>query len=178
MSNIITRSRELFLTEGIFLIIVGLFMIFISQAATVFFSFLLSIGLVFIGIYKTVNSIVARRELSAPFISIMSGVLLTVIGLYLVFHPIFNTIILTVAAALYFLIESVSSFANAISSKGFRQIFWVDLFSGLVQLFLAIMIIIGLPSTAFWILGLLIGINFVFSGVTRISDYLYYKDFI
>lgn len=177
MSNIISKTRDFLLTEGIFLIVVGLFMIFMSQASTFFISFLLSIGLFFVGLYRIINSIVTRKNIPAPFLSIMSGIMLAIIGLYLIFHPLFNTLVLTVAAALYFVIESINSFSSAISSKGFKQIFWVGLFSGIVQLILAVIILLGLPFTALWILGLLIGVNFVFSGVTCISGYFYSKDY-
>ena len=87
----------------------------------------------------------------------------------------FNTLVLTVAAALYFLLESVTSFSTAVSVKGFKQIFWVALFTGVVQLFLSIVILAGLPYTALWFIGMLIGINFIFAGIKNISDYSYLK---
>lgn len=176
MANIIKRSRDFLLTEGIFLILIGLFMIYMSQVTTFFFAFLLSIGLFFIGIYRTVNSIITRRDIPNPFLAIMSGILLALTGLYLILHPVFNTIVLTVAAAMFFIIESVNSFSVAILSKGFKQIFWAALLTGIVQVAMAMIIILGLPYTALWLIGLLIGISFVFSGVTAISVYSYSKE--
>ncbi len=38
------------------------------------------------------------------------------------------------------------------------------LFSGLIDLILAAMILIGLPGTAAWAIGLLVGINMIFGG--------------
>jgi uncharacterized membrane protein HdeD (DUF308 family) len=160
MTDIIKRSGEVLLSEGLFLIIVGAIMIYLSQTTTVVLAFLLSIGLVFIGIYRIINSIIARKEITSPFLSAMAGSLLVIIGLYLIFHPLFNALVLTIGSVIYFLIESVSSFSTAISSKGFKQIFWVSLFSGVVQLLLAIVILFGLPFTALWFLGMILGINF------------------
>ncbi len=175
MANVIKRSGDILLSEGIFLIITGLLMIYLSQTTTIILAFLLSAGLVFIGIYRIINSIIIRKEIASPFLSVMSGLLLFIIGLYLVFHPVFNTIVLTVAAAIYFLLESVSSFSAAISARGFKQIFWVSLFTGLVQLLLAVVILLGLPFTAIWFLGMLLGINFIFTGAASISGYYYLK---
>lgn len=176
MSNIIKHAKDFLLTEGIFLILIGLFMIYMCQSTTLILSFMLSIGLFFVGLYRTVNSFILRKELHNPFISIMSAILLTLIGLYLIFHPLFNTLVLTIAVALFFIIESVNSFSAAIEAKGFKQVFWVSLFSGIIQLVLASIILLGLPYTALWLLGLLIGVNFVFSGTTAIAGYVYSKD--
>jgi uncharacterized membrane protein HdeD (DUF308 family) len=43
------------------------------------------------------------------------------------------------------------------------------LFSGIVDLILAAMIFTGLPNTAAWAIGLLVGINLVFGGSTLIT---------
>jgi uncharacterized membrane protein HdeD (DUF308 family) len=43
------------------------------------------------------------------------------------------------------------------------------LVSGIVDLVLAVMIIAGLPSTAVWAVGLLVGINMVFGGMALIG---------
>jgi uncharacterized membrane protein HdeD (DUF308 family) len=43
------------------------------------------------------------------------------------------------------------------------------LVSGVVDLALAVMIIAGLPSTAAWAIGLLVGINMVFGGTALIA---------
>lgn len=178
MFNVIKKSGDILLSEGIFLILIGLVMVYLSQSMTVILAFLLSIGLSFIGLYKIINSVIARKEIASPFLSIMSGFLLLIIGLYLVFHPLFNTLLLTVAIALYFLLESISSFSTAVSVKGFKQIFWVALFTGVVQLLLSIVIFIGLPYTALWFIGMLIGINFIFAGIKFISDYSYLKQLL
>lgn len=178
MLNVIKRTGDILLSEGIFLIIIGAIMLYLSQSTTIILAFLLSIGLSFIGIYRIINSVIARKEIASPFLSIMSGLLLLVIGLYLVFHPLFNTLVLTVAAALYFLLESISSFSTAVTVKGFKQIFWVALFTGIVQLLLSIIILIGLPYCALWFVGMLVGINFIFAGIKNISDYSYLKQLL
>lgn len=178
MTNIVKHSGDILLSEGIFLIIMGILMVYLSQTTTVILAFLLSIGLVFIGVYRIINSIIIRKEIASPILSVMSGLFLLLIGLYLVFHPLFNTLFLTIAAAIYFMLESISSFSSAISTKGFKQVFWVSLFTGIVQLLLSIAILFGLPYTALWFVGMLLGINFIFAGITSISGYSYLKQIV
>jgi uncharacterized membrane protein HdeD (DUF308 family) len=43
------------------------------------------------------------------------------------------------------------------------------LMSGLIDLVLAVMIFAGLPSTASWAVGLLVGINMIFGGTALIA---------
>jgi uncharacterized membrane protein HdeD (DUF308 family) len=43
------------------------------------------------------------------------------------------------------------------------------LISGIIDLILAGIIIVGLPGTAVWALGLLVGINLLFGGVAMIG---------
>ena len=50
------------------------------------------------------------------------------------------------------------------------------LFSGVVDLFLAGMIFMGLPATAAWAIGLLIGVNMVFGGSALIAMALHARN--
>jgi uncharacterized membrane protein HdeD (DUF308 family) len=43
------------------------------------------------------------------------------------------------------------------------------LVSGVIDLILAVIIFLGLPGTAFWALGLLVGINMLFGGAALIA---------
>jgi uncharacterized membrane protein HdeD (DUF308 family) len=43
------------------------------------------------------------------------------------------------------------------------------LMSGIIDLILAVMIFAGLPSTAAWAVGLLVGINMIFGGTALIA---------
>ena len=50
------------------------------------------------------------------------------------------------------------------------------LMSGIVDLVLAVMIFAGLPSTAVWAIGLLVGINMVFGGIALIAMALHARN--
>ncbi len=70
----------------------------------------------------------------------------------------------------FFIIEGVVSIMFALDHK--RELSgqwgWM-LMSGLIDLVLAVMIFAGLPSTAAWAVGLLVGINMMFGGTALIA---------
>jgi uncharacterized membrane protein HdeD (DUF308 family) len=70
----------------------------------------------------------------------------------------------------FFIIEGVLSIMYAVEHK--RELTgqwgWM-LVSGIIDLVLAAMIWAGLPSTAAWALGLLVGINMLFGGSAMIA---------
>ena len=77
---------------------------------------------------------------------------------------------LTLVLIAFFLIEGVVSIMFALDHK--RELSgqwgWM-LMSGLIDLVLAVMIFAGLPRTASWAVGLLVGINMIFGGTALIA---------
>jgi uncharacterized membrane protein HdeD (DUF308 family) len=70
----------------------------------------------------------------------------------------------------FFIVEGAVSIMFALDHK--RELSgqwgWM-LVSGIIDLALAMMIFAGLPSTAAWALGLLVGINMIFGGAAMIA---------
>jgi uncharacterized membrane protein HdeD (DUF308 family) len=70
----------------------------------------------------------------------------------------------------FFIVEGAVSIMFALDHR--RELSgqwgWM-LLSGIIDLALAIMIFAGLPSTAAWALGLLVGINMIFGGAAMIA---------
>jgi uncharacterized membrane protein HdeD (DUF308 family) len=67
-------------------------------------------------------------------------------------------------------VEGIASIMLALTHRhGFSARWALLLVSGLIDLFLAGMIFLGLPATAAWAIGLLVGINLVFGGSALIS---------
>ena len=84
---------------------------------------------------------------------------------------------LTLILIVFFVIEGVASIMFALGHK--RELSgrwgWM-LASGIVDLILAAIIIEGLPGTAAWALGLLVGINLVFGGTALIGMALHARE--
>jgi uncharacterized membrane protein HdeD (DUF308 family) len=71
---------------------------------------------------------------------------------------------------LFLVLEGIASIMLALSHRrGFSARWGLMLVSGVVDLILGAIVFIGLPGTAVWAIGLLVGINLVFGGSALIS---------
>jgi len=169
----ITQSiREhwvLFLVEGIILVILGILAILIPVAASIAVTIILGWLFLVSGIVGLITTFWARH---APgfWWALISAVLAIAAGIVLLLWPVSGTISLTLLLIVFFVIEGVASIMYALEHKKELSGRWGwMLASGVIDLILAVMIWAGLPSTAAWALGLLVGINMLFGGTSMIA---------
>jgi len=98
---------------------------------------------------------------------ILLGLLYGAIGLYLLARPIAGLASLTLALAVYLLIEAALELALAFQGRRTRGTGWL-IFDAVVTLVLAAMIGSTWPWSAAWAIGTLVGISILFSGVSRL----------
>jgi uncharacterized membrane protein HdeD (DUF308 family) len=89
------------------------------------------------------------------------------IGVYLLASPVAGLASLTLAIAMYLLIEGVLEFVLSFQLRPAPGSGWL-LVDGIITLVLAVMIWSTWPSSAVWVIGTLVGISMFFSGVTRL----------
>jgi uncharacterized membrane protein HdeD (DUF308 family) len=167
---------RLFLTEGIVLLVLGLLAIVVPQIATIAVEVLIGWLLLVSGI---VGLIATLRMRAAPgfWWSMLSAVIGIAAGVVLLRWPLSGAFSLTVILTAFLLIEGVSSILFALEHKRELSGMWgAMLFSGIVDLCLAGIIVAGLPGTAAWAIGLLIGINMVFGGSALIAMALHARN--
>ncbi len=167
------NSEKIFLSEGAFLIAIGLITVYLSQVSEYTFASVFSPGLFFIGLYRLINSIIARRNIVNPFLSVISAIFLIMTGIYLILNPLFEVVFLIVGTMMYLLTDSLVSFTEASEAKGQKQIFAISIFTGLVRLGLTAAVFYTSPFFALWISGLALGIDFVLAGIMYIAKYSY-----
>jgi uncharacterized membrane protein HdeD (DUF308 family) len=158
----------LFLAEGIILVILGLIAIVIPPLATLATTILIGWLLVISGIAGLIMTFRGRQ---APgfWWALVSAVIALVAGALLLWQPLVGVLSLTFVLIAFFLIDGVLSIFLAIEHR--RELVgrwsWI-LVSGIVDLVIAGIIWAGLPGTAAWALGLLVGIDLVFGGAALI----------
>jgi uncharacterized membrane protein HdeD (DUF308 family) len=119
-----------------------------------------------------VGLIATFRTRGAPgfWWSLLSAIVGIVAGIVLLRWPLSGAFSLTVILTVFLVLEGVVSILYALEHRRELSGRWgLMLFSGIVDLFLAWMIFAGLPGTAAWAIGLLIGINLVFGGSALIA---------
>jgi uncharacterized membrane protein HdeD (DUF308 family) len=98
---------------------------------------------------------------------ILLGIVYGAIGFYVLMNPVAGLASLTLALAIYLLIEGVLESVLSFQLRPLPGSGWL-LVDGIVTLVLAVMIWSTWPSSAVWVVGTLVGISMLFSGVTRL----------
>ena len=172
----VKTNWKAFLIEGIVLVILGMAAIAIpllaSIAVTIFLGWLFVISGV-VGLYLTFTN----RDMPGFWWSLLSAVLAVVAGLILIAQPVAGTLTLTLVVSAYFIAEGITTIMYALAHRSelTERWGWV-LVSGIVDLIVAALIIAGLPGSAAWAIGLLVGINLVFGGTSLIGMALAARD--
>jgi uncharacterized membrane protein HdeD (DUF308 family) len=94
-------------------------------------------------------------------------VVYAVIGGYLLANPVLGLVSLTLGLAFYLFAEGVLELVLSYQLRTRPGSGWM-LFDGIVTLILAVMIWRTWPSNTEWVLGTLVGISMLFSGVSRL----------
>ncbi len=158
-----------FLAEGIILCVLGLAAIVVPPlaglVATIFLGWLFLIA-GFIGLVFTFH---AQRAPGFGW-SLLSAVAAVAAGGVLLWNPLTGLVTLTYVLIAFFIIDGIFMIMLAISHR--RDLSgkweWV-MWNGVIDLILAGLVISGLPGTLAWALGLLVGIDLVFGGVSLIA---------
>ncbi len=159
----------LFLFEGIMLIVLGAVAIIVPVVATL--AFTLVIGWLFL-ISGGVGLVTTFWMRNAPgfWWALLSAVVALAAGIVLILWPISGTLSLTLVLIAFFAVEGIATLMYAIEHRNQLSGRWGwMLASGIVDLILAGIIFAGLPGTATWALGLLVGINMLFGGTAMIG---------
>ena len=169
MSAAVRAHWKAFLFEGILLAILGLAAIilppFASLAVTIFLGWMFLIS----GVAGLVLTFWAR-QMPGFWWSLFSALLALGAGIALLAWPVQGTLTLTIVVGAYFLAEGVSTIMYAAEHRRELSERWGWLLtSGIVDLILAGIMIAGLPGSALWAIGLMVGINMILGGAALIG---------
>src|ERR1700748_3019301 len=169
VSAAVREHWKAFLFEGILLVILGLAAIIVpplaSLAVTIFLGWLFLIS----GIAGLVLTFWAR-QLPGFWWSLISALLAIAAGFVLLTRPVQGTLTLTIVVGVYFVAEGVATIMYALEHRRELSQRWSWLLvAGLRDSIIAAIIISGLPGSALWAIGLLVGINLLFGGATLIG---------
>lgn len=98
---------------------------------------------------------------------ILQGVLYIGIGVYLLMHPVAGLVTLTLALAIYLFLEGVLELVMSFQVGAMRGRGWL-VFDGIVTLILSVLIWKTWPASTEWVIGTIVGISMLFSGMTRL----------
>ena len=99
---------------------------------------------------------------------VLLGILYAAVGVYTLIHPVAGLAALTLVLAIYLFVEAVFELILSFRLRPMPGSNWL-LFDGIITLILAILIWRSWPSSTEWVIGTLLGISMLFSGVSRLS---------
>jgi len=171
LASTIHAHWKLFLAQGIVMMVLGFLAVAVPNIATlaveIFIGWLFFVG----GIFRAL-SVWHSRQAPGFAWSMLTAILSIALGLILTLRPLAGVLTLTMVLVAFFIIEGVASIIGAIEHRQhLRSWGWV-LFSGIIDLVLAYLIWQGWPSSASWAIGLLVGINMLFLGLSLVMTAL------
>jgi uncharacterized membrane protein HdeD (DUF308 family) len=155
-----------FVALGVALVVLGVValssVVVASLAAAVAIGLLLVMG----GAAETVGAFWCRGW-SGFFLHLLSGILSTVVGLMFLRQPAGGLAALTLLVAAFLMAGGVF---KIVASLSYRFANWyLPLISGVIDLVLGVLIWQEWPGSSLWVIGLFVGINLVFRGITWIG---------
>ncbi|MBR0813032.1 HdeD family acid-resistance protein [Bradyrhizobium diazoefficiens] len=169
MSQTAKAHWKAFLFEGILLVVLGVAALILPPLASLATAIFLGWMFLISGIGGLIVTYWAR---STPgfWWSLISAALAVLTGLLLLARPIQAVLTLTIVLGAYFLAEGVATIMYALEHRRDASSRWSWLLiSGLIDIAISFLVITGLPSSAEWAIGVLVGINLLFGGASLIG---------
>jgi uncharacterized membrane protein HdeD (DUF308 family) len=166
----------LYLVEGIIFVLLGAAAIVIPPVASLAVTLFLGWLFLIMGVVGLVATFSMRHD-PGFWWSLLSAALAIIAGVLLLGWPVRGLFSLTLVLIVYFIVDGVSRIMFSLEHR--RELSgrwgWM-LASGIVDLILAAIIFAGLPGTAAWAIGLLVGINMIFAGSALVAMALHARN--
>jgi uncharacterized membrane protein HdeD (DUF308 family) len=155
-----------FVILGIALIVFGTIALGSVVAASLATAVAIGVLLLLGGLAETIGAFWGRGW-SGFFFHLLSGVLSIVVGVLFLRSPVGAVLALTLLVATLLMVGGIFKIVAAGSYK-FAAWGWT-LASGIIDLFLGLLIWQEWPASALWVIGLFVGINMIFRGFNWIG---------
>lgn len=166
--QVVKEHWLLFAVQGAIMTVLGVLAVIWPEVSTVAVD--LYVGWLFlisglVGIF----GIFFAPTVSAFLWSLLTSALSLLVGVLLLWHPVEGAASLTLVLVAFFVVEGIFHIALSLSYRdAFPESWGWMLFSGVTDLLLVAIVMMGWPTSAAWVLGLIVGANLVTSGVATL----------
>jgi uncharacterized membrane protein HdeD (DUF308 family) len=151
---------------SVLMILAGILAIVVPVAAGIAVTVFIGWLLVFSGAAHLVFAWHTRT--TGGFIwELLLGIAYILVGAYVLSHPVAGLASLTLALAIYLFAKGILELVLSFRLRPMAASTWL-LLDGVITLILAILIWRSWPSSSPWVIGTLVGISMLFSGVSRL----------
>jgi len=166
-SNAVQSSR---LKPSIFwpliMIVVGLLALSLPRASSIGVARLLGWLMVIEAGFQLIHSF--RSEGVGHIVwKVLVALIYLVAGIYFLMHPFLAVAVVTLALAIFFLVEGLVNVFSYFATQKAGASFWI-LVNGIISIILAAMIWRHWPTGSLWVLGVLVGVGLLMTGISRL----------
>jgi uncharacterized membrane protein HdeD (DUF308 family) len=162
MRDAVRKYSLWYLIEGILLVVAGVLAIAFSAIASEAVVTALGWLLIASGLVQAI-SLIGAAKVPHFWLQLVSVVLAVLVGLLVLRDPAQALLTISLLLIVYFMIEGISKVVFALTLRPFPNWGWL-LASGAVGVLLSLILWANLPVTALWLVGLLVGIEFISVG--------------
>jgi uncharacterized membrane protein HdeD (DUF308 family) len=167
LADALHRGRRNLMIAGVLEVILGAVAIIVPAVASVATAIFIGWVLVFASGFYAWDAFSVRHR-GRMALRLILAVLTFAAGVYLLVAPLDGVFTLTVMLVIWFAATGTARLVMGLAELGTPGAGWLAA-TGAMSLILAILIAVQLPSSAGWAIGLLVGINLLFSGMALIG---------
>jgi uncharacterized membrane protein HdeD (DUF308 family) len=164
--NELHRAAAWSMVVSVLLIVVGAIAIAMPMIVGIAITALFGWLLIFAGILHLALAWGGGRS-AAVIWEILLGLVYGAVGVYMLVNPLVGLESLTLVVAIYLLFEGVLEVILSLQVRPAPGASWL-LFDSLLTLVLAILVSSTWPSSSAWVVGTVVGISMLLSGITRL----------
>jgi uncharacterized membrane protein HdeD (DUF308 family) len=163
------RAGPWFIVEGVLLIVLALLAAALPEFAGVAGALVFGWVLVLAGVFGLASMFGERRHAHVAF-GIVSGLVALAAGLLIVWRPLIGAVTLAIFIAAYLFIDGVASIGLAWDQRKRAARGWPWLmFSGVVDILLALLVLAMGPRASALLLGFIIAIDLGIAGIALVT---------
>ncbi len=160
---------RLFLFEGIGLIALGIAALILPPLASIGIAVIIGWLLIFGGVFGLLTTLVGRHAPGFRW-SLASSLIAIIAGVLLFGWPAVGALSLTMILTVFLLADGLATLMMALEYRRALHSRWGWLLvNGVLDLVLATIILVALPASALWAVGIIVGIDLVFGGTSLVA---------
>ena len=177
MSNIMSDSDHAWAQRlktsrsmGILMIVLGALAILYPLFATIFSFNVIGFVLLLFGFLQLFHGLqLSKAKAGQHLLAILLGIFYLIVGFWILRHPVFSILDLTLVIGILFFIQGAIQVINAFDGREEHR--KLLLATGIAGIILGILIWSNWPFDSLSLLGLLVGINLILSGVSILKTF-------
>jgi uncharacterized membrane protein HdeD (DUF308 family) len=164
--TLIPKAINWSIALSILLIIAGLFAILVPTVSGIAITLVFGWVMVLSGITHFVFAFKTHTT-GGRIWELLVGAVYLFTGVVLLMHPLDSLLVLTLVLAYYLFFEAIVEVIQYFQLRPRHGAVWL-LVDGIITFILAVMIWRAWPVSSVWVIGTLVGISMIFSGVSRL----------